>query len=203
MPADRIGRSRRFRAVVREDPFSGETRPRLGRIERDLHAVITDAQSRDWVADRPDRVGFARWGQVRQQVRAASGRARAAETIGDPVAGAAGFAAGAVVMTALVWAGWPEVTRPLPLAVTAVVAVWAALAVAAVVRRLRSRWDAPETGGQAPIDDVYRYAAFRRRIEACAAAARGRRSYRRRAAAIELEYALDWLSAARSELPRR
>ncbi|GAA4970483.1 hypothetical protein [Actinoplanes utahensis] len=203
MAAHRYSRAWRSWAAVREDPFSGETVPRPARIERDLDAVITDAQSRDWVADRPDRVGFARLGQVRQHVRTAAGRTRAPGLIGDPVGVTAGVVAGAVVAVALVWAGWPAVARPLPLAVAAVVAVWAALIPAAVVRRLRRRWDHDDAGGPAPIDDIYRYTAFRRRIEACAATARGRRSYRRRAAAIDLEYALDWLSAARSELPRR
>ncbi|GIE80485.1 hypothetical protein Aph02nite_64350 [Actinoplanes philippinensis] len=58
-----------MRSPVRS-PFAWEVRPRLSTIDRDLDAVITDAQSRDWSADRPDRVTFARLGQARRRVRA-------------------------------------------------------------------------------------------------------------------------------------
>ncbi|GIE80484.1 hypothetical protein Aph02nite_64340 [Actinoplanes philippinensis] len=102
----------------------------------------------------------------------------------------------------LVPGGAASVTAPLPLALTAVGALWTALPAVAVLRRLRRRWDRATADGPAPIDDHYRYAGFRRRIEAYAGAARDHRSPRRRAAAIDLEYALDWLAAAQTEPPR-
>ncbi|WP_433826658.1 hypothetical protein ACQP2E_31790 [Actinoplanes sp. CA-015351] len=127
----------------RDDPFSGRVAPRLARIERELTAAVVDAQSRDWAADRPDRVGFARLGQARDEVRRACRRYRRFPVF-------PGF----------------------------------------FLRRA------------AAIDDPYLYAGLRRRIEACAAAARADKSYKRRAAATDLEYALDWLAAAQEELPR-
>ncbi|GIF35942.1 hypothetical protein BC793_102617 [Actinoplanes xinjiangensis] len=296
-----------MRSLVREDPFSGENRPRAAAIDRDLHAVITDAQSRDWSADRPDRVIFARLGQARRRVRAAAGRGGADRRPADPFAVLLGAVTGLLTATVLLLTGIPAkmlppgdlpphalpsgnapapappagntpspaqpadnapspappagnapspaqpadnapspaqpagnapspaqpagdvpanampagdvpapadvfpvtlpadavpVIAPLPLALTAVAALWTALLAVALLRHLRRRWDRATVDGPAPIDDHYRYVAFRRRIEACAAAARHHRSHRRRAAAIDLEYALDWLAAAQSELPR-
>jgi hypothetical protein len=188
-------------ARVREDPFSGEARPRLSAIARDLAAVITDAQSRDWAADRPDRVIFARLGQSRRRVRAAAGRHYADPRPADPAVALLSVVTGLLTVGVLLVAGVPA-AGPLPLALTAVTALWTALLAGAVLRRLRRRWDRDTIAGPAPIDDHYRYAAFRRRIEACAATVRDHRSHRRRAAAIDLEYALDWLAAAQSELPR-
>jgi hypothetical protein len=205
------------RSLVREDPFSGEARPRPSAIDRDLDAVITDAQSRDWSADRPDRVVFARLGQARRRVRAASGRRGADHGLADPPAVLLGAVTGPLTATALLSTGilpdvlpglvpangLPAHAAPLPLALTAVAALWTALLTIAGLHRLRRRWDRATVDGPAPIDDHYRYAAFRRRIEACAATARDHRSHRRRAAAMDLEYAIDWLAAAQSELPRR
>ncbi len=196
------------RSLVREDPFSGEARPRPAAIDRDLDAVITDAQSRDWSADRPDRVAFARLGQARRRVRAAAGRRGRDRRPVDPPAVLLGTATGLLTAAALSASGFPAnvlaaaPAAPLPLALTAVAALWTALSAVAGLRRLRRRWDRATVDGPAPIDDHYRYVAFRRRIEACATAARDHRSHRRRAAAIDLEYALDWLAAAQSELPR-
>jgi hypothetical protein len=227
------------RSLVRQDPFSGEARPRLRTIARDLDAVITDAQSRDWSADRPDRVIFARLAQARDQVRTAAGArttsdpAAGARTTSDPTTGtrttsgpaagtrttsgpaadrtatvlgaAVGFlAAVGLLMTVTVTTGpgGPAI-RPLPLALTAVAGLWAGLLAGTALRRLQRRRDRVTSPVPAPIDDHYRYAAFRRRIETCAVTARNHRSHRRRAAAIDLEYALDWLAAAQNELPRR
>ncbi|WP_433791560.1 hypothetical protein [Actinoplanes sp. CA-252034] len=269
------------RSLVREDPFSGEARPRPSVIDRDLDALITDAQSRDWSADRPDRVIFARLGQARRRVRAAAGRHGRDHRPADLSAVLLGTATGLLTAATLSATGIPasllptgvvpadaapagttppnasptstaqtnvsatsaaqtnvsatsaaqtnvsatsaaqtnvsptsaaltnaplggavSVTDPLVLALTAVIALWTALLAVAVLKRLRRRWDRATVDGPAPIDDHYRYAAFRRRIEACATAARDHRSHRRRAAAIDLEYALDWLAAAQSELPR-
>lgn len=200
------------RSLVREDPFSGEARPRPTAIARDLDALITDAQSRDWSADRPDRVVFARLGQARRRVRAAIGRhGHHPNHLTDPAAVLLGITTGLLTAAALLVTGLPAVlltaagvpvVAPLSLAPAAVVALWVALLAVAGLRRLRRRWDRTKPDSPAPIDDNYRYVAFRRRIEACAATARDHRSHRRRAAAVDLEYALDWLAAAQSELPR-
>jgi hypothetical protein len=197
------------RSLIREDPFSGEARPRLRAIDRDLDTVITDAQSRDWSADRPDRVIFARLGQARDQVRTAAGVRTSSGPAADRTATALGVAVGflaAVGLLATVTLTTGAVApaiRPLPLALTAVAGLWAGLLAGTALRRLQRRRDRDSSPVPAPIDDHYRYAAFRRRIETCAVTARNHRSHRRRAAAIDLEYALDWLAAAQSELPRR
>jgi hypothetical protein len=215
------------RARVGPDPFSDDARPRLRRLERDLDAVIADAQSRDWSADRPDRVVFARLGQARHHVRSAtrrSGPSRppdepvvmmpgepgaavsgspGAPLLADPAAFLLGAAAGCLAAGAALVIAGPAAARPLPSAVAAVAGLWAALIAVAVLRGLRRRWDRLATAGPAPVDDPYRYAAIRRRLEAGAVTARRDRSHRRRAAAVDLEYALDWLAAAQSELPRR
>ncbi|MEV0903162.1 hypothetical protein [Actinoplanes sp. NPDC049802] len=175
----RDGTSRRL--LRRNDPFSGTVAPRLRHIVRDLDAVITDAQGRDWVADRPDQVVFARLAQARHRVRAAGGSA----TVGlaDPAAVLLGTLTWCGVTGALLWMGGAGAVRPVPLAVVVVAGLWAALLAVAVLRRLRRRWDRDTHPGQAPIDDPYLYAALRRRIETCAAAARDHRSHRRRGAA--------------------
>ncbi|BAL91963.1 hypothetical protein AMIS_67430 [Actinoplanes missouriensis 431] len=138
-------------------PLAGPVAPELARIRRELSTVILDAQCRDWVADRPDRVGFARLGQAGEAVNRAAGRYR-------------------------------RTTRPAPLA---------ALPGSGRLLRARRRADGP-----ARIDDRQLYTSLGRRLEACAAAARSDRSHQRRAAATDLEYALDWLAAAERELPR-
>jgi hypothetical protein len=191
------------RSLVREDPFSGEARPRLRAIDSDLDAVIVDAQSRDWSADRPDRVIFARLGQARHQIRTAAGHRGGTGPAADRTAIVPGAVTGLLVAGSVLAVTGDPAIRPLPLALTAVAGLWTALLTVAGLRVLRRRRDRDTLTGPAPADDHYRYAAFRRRIETCAAAARNHRSHRRRAAAIDLEYALDWLAAAQSEVPRR
>ncbi|BCJ42161.1 hypothetical protein Aiant_28180 [Actinoplanes ianthinogenes] len=175
--------------------------PRLRHLDRELTATVTDAQCRDWVADRPDRVGFARLGQARQEIRTAADRYRVAAPIADGPTALSAVAAGALVVLPLLLLV-PDPTRPLPLAGIAVAGVWATSGLRAGLRRLRIRSARGTPDGPAPIDDPYRYARQRRGIEACALSARADRSYRRRAAATDLEYALDWLAAAQEELPR-
>ncbi|BBH64082.1 hypothetical protein ACTI_07670 [Actinoplanes sp. OR16] len=172
----------------RDDPFAGRAAPRLARIERELAAVVRDAQVRDWSADRPDRVGFARLGSVLSDVRRARRRYR------RPVRVAVLPLLSGIFPLFLVGDG-----DPLLLAAASAAGVPAAFLLLAVVRSVRRR----PASGPAAIDDPYLYASLRRRIEACAVAARADRSYRRRAAATDLEYALDWLAAAQEELPRR
>ncbi|MEU4428798.1 hypothetical protein AB0F81_50010 [Actinoplanes sp. NPDC024001] len=187
--------------MMRDDPFAGGIAPRLFRIDRQLEAVVLDAQCRDWSADRPDRVGFARLGQARHEVFTAARRHRAARHPVDLPAllvVVLTWAAAVAVLLRLV----PGADRPLVLAGLVVAACWAALLAAAGLRRLRRLRARRARPGPAPIDDPYLYAGLRRRIESCAVAARGDRSSRRRVAATDLEYALDWLAAAQDELPR-
>jgi hypothetical protein len=182
--------------VTRDDPFSGgSVARRLFRMATGLDVVVRDAQCRDWVADRPDRVGFARLGQVRREVYAAARRYRPTAPRTN-VPEALLMIVVAVTVPVLV-AGWSD--HPLLLAAAVVAGCWAAMAARAGWRRLR-RFRARV--GPAPIDDPYLYAGLRRQIEACAVAARADRSHRRRVAATDLEYALDWLAAAQDELPR-
>lgn len=195
-------RNRRFAGAprARDDLFAGAMAPRLARIARELTALVADAQSRDWVADRPDRVGFARFGQARDEVARAALRHRRAPRV--PLAAPAAATAIVALLVAVdaVVAGPAD---PLLLAATAAAAVWFGFAVRAVAgcrRRMRARHAVP---GPVLIEDPHAVAHVQRRIEACAAQARADRSYRRRAAATDLEYALDWLEAAGEELPRR
>ncbi|GAA4591153.1 hypothetical protein BJY16_000177 [Actinoplanes octamycinicus] len=187
--------------MSRDDPFTGGVAPRLRRLDRELAATVTDAQCRDWVADRPDRVGFARLGQARQEIRTAAARYRVAPPLTDRVTVLSALAAGLIVVLPLLLVV-PGPTRPLTLAGIAVAGLWATLGLRTALRRLRIRSARGAPDGPAPIDDPYLYARQRHGIEACALSARADRSYRRRAAATDLEYALDWLAAAQEELPR-
>ncbi|AEV87878.1 hypothetical protein ACWT_6867 [Actinoplanes sp. SE50] len=186
---------------VRDDPFTGGVSPRYRRIDRELTTAIIDAQCRDWTADRPDRVGFARLGHVRHEVRNAAARYRVQPSAISSVTVPVALAAVALVVLPLVLL-IPHATRPLPLAAIAVAGVWAAYALRAGLRHLQVRRHRRAADPPAPIDDPFLYARLRRAIESCAAAARADRHYPRRAAAADLEYALDWLSAAQEELPR-
>lgn len=184
-----------------DDPFSGGVGPRLRRLDRELAAAVVDAQSRDWTADRPDRVGFARLGQVRRDLGNAAARYRVASTGPDRTTILAVLLSGLVVGLPLLLLV-PDPARPLRLAGIAVAGVWAAYLIRAGLRGLRIRRGRRAPDRSAPIDDPFLYARARRTIESCAASARADRSYRRRGAAADLEYALDWLSAAQEELPR-
>ncbi|WP_436527243.1 hypothetical protein [Actinoplanes sp. HUAS TT8] len=187
--------------MTRDDPFAGGVAPRLRGLDRELAAAIVDAQSRDWTADRPDRVGFARLGQVRHDLGNAAARYRAAPTgTGHTTVLAVLLAALLVGLPPLLLV--PDPARPPVLTGIAVAGVWAAYLIRAGLRRLRIRRARGAPDRSAPIDDPFLYARARRTIEACAASARADRSYRRRASAADLEYALDWLSAAQEELPR-
>jgi hypothetical protein len=187
--------------VSRDDPFAGGVAPRLRRLDRELAAATTDAQCRDWAADRPDRVGFARLGQVRRELGNATARYRAGTTGADRTMISAVLLAVLLVGVPLLLLV-PGPAQPARLTAIAVAGVWAAYLFRAVLRRLRIRWARKAPDRPAPIDDPFLYARARRTIESCAASARADRSYRRRGAAADLEYALDWLAAAQEELPR-
>ena len=189
--------------MKRDEPFAGGIAPRLLRIDRQLDAAVTDAPCRDWAADRPDRVGFARLGQARYEVAQAARRYRA---IRPPHADVPAALVAGLAWAATVWLliGVADVeNRPLTMAASVAAGLWAALSAVRVLRGLRAARARRRVVRSPAIDDLYLYANLRRQIEACAVAARSDRSYRRRAAATDLEYALDWLTAAQEELPRR
>ena len=186
----------------RDDPFAVAIAPRLLRIDRELESAVLDAQCRDWAADRPDRVRFARLGQARQDVSRAARCYHAVRPRTDVPAMLA--AAATWVLTAGLLLGPAGLAgRPLTLAAAVAAALWAATAAAWGLRRRRAARARRRVLRSPAIDDLYLYAGLRRRIEACAVAARSDRSLRRRAAAADLEHALDWLTAAQEELPRR
>ena len=195
-----------------DDIFAGDVGNRLHRIDRRLRAVVLDAQCRDWVAERPDRLGFARLDQARHEVRRAGRRFNPFPRTDDwtwTLVAVGTWSATALLV--LLLAAHPAAPLTVAAAVVAgMVAGHLALMVlfrwrvrrarrsAACVRpdNKRLRTQAPI---EAPIDDPFLYADLTRRIEACAATARSLRHE----AADDLVHALDWVSAARDELAAR
>ena len=164
----------------------------LDRIDRRVRAVILDAQCRDWIAERPDRVGFARLGQARHEVHAAARRYSAITPADDWVWPLVSSVTWIVVAAAvLLAAGDPA--RPLTLAIALVGGMLAGQAAISLLAWVRGRREAP--AGPAPIDDPGLYADLTRQIEAAAA--------QHEAAADDLGRALAWLAAARDEMNTR
>jgi hypothetical protein len=176
--------------------FAGGAEARLRDTARRMRAAVADAQARDWVAERPDRVGWARLAQAQFHVGAAADRFGQPLPIDDWVAPLTGIGVwiGAAAILLLV-AGDPA--DPLDLA--GAIAAGAVLSQAAVATllRFRRRRARLAPAGPAPIDDPYLFAELTQRIEGGAAAARGAG---RRAAADDLDQSLDWLAAARDSL---
>ena len=181
---------------MKDDIFDGDVEHRLRRAARRLRAASLDAQARDWTAERPDRIGFARLGQARYEVGSAADRYNSVLPTDDGLAGGAALLVWAAT-TVLVLLLVDRPAAPLALAAAIVAGAFAAHAALALVEWIR-RWRAMrEPAGPAPIDDAYFYTDLARRLEACAAAARADPSEKHRAAAGDLGNALDWLSAAR------
>ena len=179
-----------------DDIFDGDVEHRLRRAARRLRAASLDAQARDWTAERPDRIGFARLGQAHYEVKAAADRYASPLPTDDWFATmASGLTWVAATILVLLLVDHPA-TPPALAAATVAGALGAQVAVSALVwdrnRRARRR-----PIGPAPIDDPQLYTDLTRRLEACAAAARADRSEQRRAAAGHLGQALDWLTATR------
>jgi hypothetical protein len=179
--------------VSRDDVFGGEVEHRLRRASARVRAATLDAQARDWVAERPDRVGFARLAQADYEIDRAAGRFGAGlpphwvRTLAGMLAGAA------VTLTILLIAGHAAALPALLVAIGAGPVV--AQAVVSLIGRFRPR----AAVGPAAIDDPYFHGDLTRRLEACAAAARVDRSEKHRAAAADIGRALIWLPAARAE----
>jgi hypothetical protein len=176
--------------------FDGDVEHRLRRVGCRLRAATVDAQARDWLAERPDRRGFARLGQAHWEITAAAGR------YGKPlppdwVVQLAGGAAGLLTTLVILLVGG---AGDRPVLVGAIVAgpfaTQAVISVTAWGRTARAK-QAPT--GPAAIDEPYLYADLTRRLEACAATARADRSDRHRAAATDIVRALDWISSAQRD----
>lgn len=177
-----------------DDVFDGDVEYRLRRAAARVRSAALDAQARDWTAERPDRVGFARLAQARWQIAQAAGRF-GSETPPDWIQQIAANLTGvAVTLAVLLSVGRPAA---LPTLVGAIVlGPFVTQFVISAVARFRL-WRAQRApSGPAAIDDPYFYADLTRRLEACAAAARADRSEAHRAAAGEIGQALDWLQGA-------
>jgi len=183
--------------VSDDDIFTGDVAGRLYRIDKRLRAARLDAQCRDWLAERPDRVGFARLGQAAYEVRTAAQRYLPIPPPDDPAWPFVGGAAWLGVTLLVLLAGDPA--APLTVALAAFAGMAAGqVAISALGWARSRRTDRRPTA--APADDPFLYADLTRRIEACAAAARADPRRRHRAAADDLGQALDWVSAARDEM---
>ncbi|GIM94199.1 hypothetical protein [Paractinoplanes toevensis] len=178
-----------------EDIFAGDVEGRLERIDRRVRAVVLDAQCRDWIAERPDRVSFARMSQVHHELRAAIRRYNPMRKADDwvwPLVSTATW----LVTTVVILLVATDPAAPLTLAFALVAGLLVAQAAISLNSRLRR-------GQQRdPIEEPALYADLTQRIEACAATARADPDSDRRAAAEDLGRALDWVSATRDEITR-
>lgn len=172
-----------------DDVFGGTVEHRLRRAAGRVRATARDAQARDWVAERPDRVGFARLAQADYEIGQAADRFGA----GLPwnwLRTTAGMVVGAAVsLTILLTTGDASSLPVLLVAIGAFPVVTQAVTSLVTARRRDGR----------SIDDPYFHGDLTRRLEACAAAARADRSENHRAAADDIGRALVWLAAARRE----
>ncbi|GAA2605852.1 hypothetical protein [Paractinoplanes durhamensis] len=176
-----------------EDIFAGDVEGRLERLDRQVRAVVLDAQCRDWIAERPDRVGFARLGQVHHELRSAIRRynpMRKAEDWVWPVLSTATW----LVTTLVILLVADRPAAPLTLAFALVAGLIVAQAAISVTEQRKKK------AAAAGIEDPALYADLTQRIEACAATARA--DPEQRAAAEDLGRALDWVSATRDEISR-
>jgi hypothetical protein len=180
-----------------DDIFAGDVESRVMRIDRRVRAAALDAQCRDWAAERPDRVGFARLGQVHHEMRAAARRyTRLAPPADDwvwPLVSSVTWLA--TTLLVLLLANDPA--APLTLAAALVAGMIAGQTAITVLNAERNSRAKSAESSAAAIEDPYFYADLNRRIEACAAAARSEEKRPHRAAADDLGRALDWLAAAR------
>jgi hypothetical protein len=180
---------------VTDDVFDGDVEHRLRRVGRRVRAASLDAQARDWLAERPDRVGFSRLGQAHWEITEAAGRfgRPPPDDWGVQLGGGAAWIA--TTVTILLAGG-----ASLPVLAGAIVAgPFAAQAVISGTAWVQKWRAARAPAGPAPIDDPYLYADINRRLEACAAAARADRSDQHRAAVGDISRALDWLSLAQRD----
>jgi hypothetical protein len=179
---------------VTDDVFGGPVEHRLRRAAGRVRAAALDAQARDWVAERPDRVGFARLAHADYEIGRAADR-YAAGLPWDWARTLAGTLAGAVVSLTILLTARHAASLP-----TLLIALGVGPVVAQIVVTLIGRARPPREVPQPPaIDDPYFHGDLTRRLEACAAAARADPSEKHRAAADDIGRALVWLPSARSE----
>lgn len=130
----------------------------LAAADRRLRHAVLDAQCRDWTAERPDRLGFARLAQVHWEIERHRGFASGA------LDGWWAPATGALAATVFLLLA-DRAAAPLTLATAMTVGVLAAHAAFAVVRtgrKWRARW---AVRGPAGIDNPYLYAELTRLLE--------------------------------------
>ena len=178
------------------DDFTEGTETRLRDTARRMRVAVGDAQARDWVAERPDRVGWARLAQAQFHVGAAADRFGQPLPTDDWAAPALSIGVWISAAAVLLLVAGDPADPPILAGAIAAGAVLSQAAVA-VLTRFRGRRARLAGAGTAPMDDPYLFAELTRRIEGGAAAARGDG---RRAAADDLDQALDWLAAARDTL---
>ena len=151
---------------------------------------MSDAQCRDWSAERADRVGFARLAQAHWEI----------EPVPNPLerwwSAAAVLGAGVLTSTVVLLLA-DRAAAPLTLAWAMFAGVLAGHVVIGTVWAVREWWARHDVSGPAAIDDPYLYAELTRALEA----ARADQPDPDRAAA--LERALFWVDAARDELTYR
>jgi hypothetical protein len=169
---------------------------RLHWAEQRILAAVVDAQSRDWTADRPDRIGFGRLAQARFHVSQAARYYPPPAVLVDPVRdllGAAGWTGTLVLVLLLA----DDPAAPLTLAVAVVAAAFAAQAVGSALRWWRNRRARRRPAPRAPIDDRQFYSQTGAVIEDCTDEIRRVRQAARGPAADELDAARSWLARER------
>jgi hypothetical protein len=188
---------------VTDDVFGGDVEHRLRRAAARVRAAARDAQARDWVAERPDRVGFARLAQAEYEIGQAADRFGAGlpprwpRTIAGTLAGAGMTLA--ILLTARDAAALPTLLVAIGIGPVVAQSVATLIAKGTLIRGGTRTAGGTVGGEKATIDDPYFHGDLTRRLEACAAAARVARSEKHRAAADDIGRALVWLPAARPE----
>jgi hypothetical protein len=180
---------------MKDDVFGGDVEFRLRRVAARVRAAQLDAQARDWVAERPDRVGFARLAQSRQDILAAAARYGSALPWDWPRMLVGVLAGLGVTLTILLISGGslPFLLVAIGLGPIVTQAVMSGIGVVQRWRSLRAESTKPQ------IDDPYFHGDLTRRLEACRAAARADPSAEHRAAADDIGRALLWLNDAQRE----
>jgi len=175
---------------VTDDVFGGTVEHRLRRTAGRVRAAARDAQVRDWLAERPDRVGFARLAQAEYEIGQAADRFGAGLPP-DWIRTTAGMLAGLAVSLTILLTARDAGSLPTLLAAIGVGPIVAQVVASVIGWRRAATTPA--------IDDPYFHGDLTRRLEACAAAARIDRSEKHRAAAGDIGRALVWLPAARRD----
>jgi hypothetical protein len=172
---------------------------RLYRNEERVIAAVVDAQCRDWTADRPDRVGFARLAQVSFHLAAARRYFPIPSVLDDPVRDLLATASWTgTLLLVLLLADDPA--APLTLAGAAGAAVLVTQLMTSMLWRLRDRRARRAPMPRAPIDDRQFYSQMGAVLEDCADRIRRTRQVAREPAVAELDAARSWLRLQRQAI---